>query len=127
MKTFISKSLLLGTALMLATSLFAADKTSITTYAPITVSGKQLQAGHYTVQWEGSGSVVQMSILRDKSVVAVTPARWVELKLGADSSGYSLTNNADGSQSLSEVRLHDKKYALVIGGEAAARETASTK
>lgn len=112
---------------MLATSLFAADKTSITTYAPITVSGKQLQAGHYTVQWEGSGSVVQMSILRDKSVVAVTPARWVELKLGADSSGYSLTNNADGSQSLSEVRLHDKKYALVIGGEAAARETASTK
>ncbi|HEX4425333.1 MAG TPA: hypothetical protein VH079_08025 [Terriglobales bacterium] len=127
MKNLISRSLLLATAFLLVTSAFAAEKTSITTYAPMTVSGKQLQAGHYTIQWEGNGPMVQVSILRDKSVVAVTPARLVDVKLGSDNSGYSLTTNSDGSQTLSEIHLHDKKHALEFSGEAAAPETASTK
>jgi hypothetical protein len=127
MKIVISKSLLLATALLMVTNAFAAEKASFTIYDPITVSGKQLQVGHYTVQWEGNGPNVQVNILRDKSVVAVTPGHLVPVKPGSDSTGYSLTNNADGSRSISQIQLRDKKYALEFGEAPAIPETASTK
>jgi hypothetical protein len=125
--SIISKTLLLGTALLLAASAFAAEKSSLTIYVPVTVGGKQLKAGNYTVQWEGNGPNVLVNILRDKSVVAATPARLVDVKPGSDNSSYSLITNPDGSRSLSQIQLRDKKHALEIGGETTVPETASTK
>ena len=75
----ISKGLLLGLALLLATSVFAANKGSLQVSDPVTVNGKQLGAGDYTVKWEGAGPNVELNILRGKNVVATVPARMVDL------------------------------------------------
>ena len=52
-----SKGLLLGLALVLATGAFAAsNKGSLEVVDPVTVSGKQLHPGDYSVKWDGSWS-----------------------------------------------------------------------
>ena len=63
----IYKGLLLGLALLLATSVFAAtNKGSMQVTDPLTVNGKQLPAGDYTVKWDGAGPNVELNILSGK-------------------------------------------------------------
>jgi hypothetical protein len=117
----ISKGLLLGLTLLLATSVFAANtnKGSLQLFDSVTVAGQTLKAGDYSLKWEGSGSNVQLSILQDNKVVVSTPAHIVDLSQATGSSSAVLKNNGDGSKSLAEVRLGGKKFALAIGEESA--------
>jgi len=117
-----SKSLILGVAALLATSAFAANKTTLQVQEPINVSGTKLAPGDYKVQWEGNGPSVEMSILKGKNVVAKVPARVVELPSAAPSDAAVVHRNEDGSRSLSEIRISGKKYALAVGEEAAKAE-----
>jgi len=119
----ISKGLLLGLTILLATSLFASsNKGSLQTLSEVTVSGKTLPAGDYSLNWQGSGSNVQLNILKGKKVVATTPARLVDLSQAPASDAAIIKSNTDGSRSLQEVRFGGKKYALQIGEEAGSSE-----
>jgi hypothetical protein len=115
----ISKGLLLGLALLLATSVFAANKGSLQLNDPLLVNGKQLAAGEYKLQWEGTGPSVELSILRGKNVVASVPARLVDLDRPAQADLTIVKQNADGNKALSEIRFGGKKYSLAIGEESA--------
>jgi len=123
----VSKGLLLGLTLLLATSLFAAsNKGSLQTMSDLTVSGKTLPAGEYSLKWEGSGSNVQLNILKGNKVVATTPARLVDLSQTPNSDAAVIKSNGDGSKSLAEVRFSGKKYALQIGEESGSAEMAGS-
>jgi hypothetical protein len=112
----VSKGLLLGLTLLLATSLFAAsNKGSLQTMSDVTVSGKTLPAGNYSVNWDGSGQSVQLNIMKGKKVVATTPATLVDLSQAPNSDAAVVKDNGDGTRSLAEVRFGGKKYALHIG------------
>ena len=114
--TNVSKGLLLGLTLLLATSLFAAsNKGSLQTLSDVTISGKTLPAGDYSVNWDGSGQNVQMNIMKGKKVVATTPATLVDLSQAPSSDAAVVKDNGDGTKSLAEVRFSGKKYALQIG------------
>ncbi len=123
------KGLLLGLTVLLATSVFAAsNKGSLETLSSITVNGTTLPAGSYQLKWEGTGSNVQLNILKGSKVVATTPARLVDLQQSPNQDQAVMKNNGDGSKSLSEVRFGGKKYALQVGGEANSAEmSGSTK
>ena len=124
----LSKGLLLGLALLLATSAFAANKGSLQVSDPVTVSGKQLARGEYTVKWEGNGPNVELNILQGKKVVATTPARLIDLNRSADGDSAVVRKNDDGSRTLAEIRFAGKKYALALGNESAKAEAGdSTK
>jgi len=125
----VSKGLLLGLTLLLATSVFAAsNKGSLQTMSTTTVNGTALPAGSYSLKWEGTGSNVQLNILKGNKVIATTPARVVETNQSPNTDQAVLKNNSDGSQSLAEVRFGGKKYALQIGEQSAADEASgSTK
>jgi hypothetical protein len=124
----LSKGLLLGLALLLATSAFAANKGSLQVSDPVTVSGKQLAPGEYTVKWEGNGPNVELNILQGKKVVATMPARLIDLNRSADGNSAVVRKNDDGSRTLAEIRFAGKKYALALGNESAKAETGdSTK
>jgi len=119
----VSKGLLLGVLLLLATSVFASsNKGSLQTMSDLTVNGKALPAGDYSLQWEGTGSNVQVNILKGKKVVATTPAKLVDLNQAANNDSAVVKANGDGTKSLSEVRFSGKKYALQIGDESANAE-----
>ena len=124
----VSKGLLLGLALMLATSVFAAsNKGSMQLLNPVTVSGKQLPAGDYSVKWDGSGPNVELNILRGNKVVATTPARLIDLTQAPNSNSAVVKNNDDGSRALAEIHFGGKKYALAIGQETAMDGSGSSK
>jgi hypothetical protein len=124
----VSKGLLLGLSLLLATSVFAAsNKGSLQTMSPVTVNGTTLPAGDYSLKWEGTGSNVQLNILKGSKVVATTPARLVDTNQSPSSNQAVLKGNNDGTQSLSEVRFGGKKYELQIGESTADEAAGSTK
>ncbi len=116
------QGLLLGSALLLTTSAFAANKGSLQVLDPVTVSGKQLKAGDYAVKWEGNGPNVELNILQGNKVVATVPARLIDLTRSSDSNAAVTKLNGDGSKSLNEIRFSGKKYALAIGEESAKAE-----
>ena len=119
----ISKGLLLGLALLLAASVFAANKGSLQVSDPVTVNGKQIPAGEYTVKWDGTGPNVELNILRGKNVVASVPARMIDRNQSPDRDSVVTFVNDDGHKSLSEIRFSGKKYVLAIGSESAKAES----
>jgi hypothetical protein len=119
----VSKSLLLGLALLLATSAFAAgNKGSMQLLDPVNVSGKQLPAGEYSVKWDGSGPNVEVNIMKGNKVVATTPARLIDLSAKPERDSAVVKNNDDGSRSLAEIHFGGKTYGLAIGTESASMD-----
>jgi len=114
-----SKCLILGLALLLATSAFAANKGSLQVQEPLTVNGTKLAPGDYKVRWDGTGPSVELSIMQGKKVVAKVPAHMVDLDKPSSLDAAVVKNNGDGTKVLSEVRLSGKKFSLALGEEAA--------
>ena len=71
-------------ALMLVApmALLAAPKNSasVTFGETVTVNGTQIPPGNYQVEWQGTGTTVEASILQGKQVVASAPATLVNGK-----------------------------------------------
>ena len=122
----ISKGLLLGLALLLATSGFAANKGSMQVIDPVTVNGTQLTPGEYSVKWDGAGPNVEVSIMRGKNVVATVPARVVDLNQSPLRDSLVTIVNDDGHKSLNEIRFAGKTRALAINAESAKAESSGT-
>jgi hypothetical protein len=114
-----TKGLLLGLALLLATSAFAANKGSIQLLDRTNVGGTQLNPGDYSLKWDGTGSNVQVSVLKGSKVVATTPARLVEVGNAPQRDTAVMKNNADGTKSISQVQFAGKTFALQLGAEGA--------
>jgi hypothetical protein len=111
----VSKGLILGLALMLASSAFAATKGSLLINDPVTVNGTELKPGDYKLQWEGNGPSVEVSIVQGKNVVAKVPAHVVDLSTPASNSAAITRTNEDGTTSLAAIRFEGKKFALELG------------
>lgn len=111
----VSKSLVLGLALLLASSAFAATKASLSLLDPATVNGTTLKPGDYKLEWDGSGPSVEVSVMQGKKVVAKLPAKLVDLKSPAENSAAVVQKHDDGTSSLVGARFEGKKFALEIG------------
>jgi len=116
----ISKGLLLGASLFLATAAFAGEKATVKVYEDVKISGKTLVPGRYDVEWTGTGDTAQLSIRKGNETVATVPAKIVTTKSAASSTGYSTKGETDGSKSLTSVFVAGKKYTLELGQEVAA-------
>jgi len=124
----ISKTLLTGLALLVATSAFAANKQnkgSIELDQPATISGHQLAPGEYKLTWDGTGSNVELMILSYGKLVATVPAHLIELNRPERNNAYEAHTNDDGSESVTKIEFGGKKYALAFGDEATMTESAS--
>jgi hypothetical protein len=123
----VSKSLVLGFALLLASSAFAATKASLQLINPVTVNGTKLKPGDYKVQWEGSGPNVELSIMQGSNVLAKVPAHIIELDTPASSDAAVTRKNDSGPNTLAGVRFHGKKFALELGEASEGMQAGSSK
>lgn len=123
----ISKSLVMGVALLLATSAFAATKASLTLDHPTTLNGITLKAGDYKLEWEGSGPQVEVSIVKGKQVVAKVPARVVDLSQPTNDNQAIFNQSGDGSTTLAGARFQGKKYGLDLGESSDGMQAGSSK
>jgi hypothetical protein len=111
----VSKSLILGLAVVLATSAFGATKANLQLSNPVTVNGTTLKAGDYKIQWEGSGPNVELSIMQGKNVLAKVPARVVELQTPSANDAAVIRHEGSGPGLLAGVRFQGKKTSLELG------------
>ena len=123
----VSKSVVLGLALLLASSAFAGTKASLQISNPVNVNGTTLKAGDYKVQWEGAGPNVELNILQGKNVVAKVPARLVELQTPSASNAAVTRSNENGPSTLAGVRFEGKKFALELGEASDGMQAGSSK
>jgi hypothetical protein len=114
----VSKSLIIGLALLLTSSAFAATKANLTLMNSTTINGTKLKAGDYKLQWDGAGPNVEVSIIQGKTVVAKVPAKVVELAAASPNNAAVIRANDDGTTSLTGARFDGKKFALELGGDA---------
>jgi hypothetical protein len=123
----VSKGLVMGLALLLASSAFASTKAKLNLQAPTTVNGTKLKAGDYKLEWDGSGPNVEVSIVQGKTVVAKVPAKIVELQAPALSDTAVVKMNDDGSRTLAGAQFENKKFALQLGDSGDGMQTGSSK
>jgi len=106
--------------LTLVPAVFAADAThQLTLTKEVAVNGTAVQPADYKMKWAGTGDNVDVSLVRGKHVVATSPAHVVALDAAPSQDTMIYHQNADGSQALSEVRFGGKKFAIVLGQQAA--------
>ncbi|HUA16324.1 MAG TPA: hypothetical protein VMG31_13590 [Verrucomicrobiae bacterium] len=108
----VSKSVLMGLAVLLASSAFAATKANLVLNSPAVISGTTLKAGSYKLEWDGTGPDVQVSVIKGKTVVTKVPAKLVDLKVPAANDAAVLSTTSDGSNMLTGARFEGKKYGL---------------
>jgi hypothetical protein len=111
----VAKSVVLGLAVLLATSAFAINKGSLHLQDAVEINGQQLPAGDYQLRWEGTGSNVEVRVMQENKEVAKASAKVIELKQ-APTNDTAVVDRSSGKASVSEVRFAGKKYALAIGG-----------
>ena len=110
----LAKTVVLGLAVLLATSAFASNKGTLRVRETLEVNGQQLAAGEYQLRWDGSGSNVEVSFMQGKKEVAKTSAKLVNLDKASDYDA-ALVDHSSGKAIVTEVRFAGKKYALAIG------------
>ncbi|HLK05953.1 MAG TPA: hypothetical protein VKT53_16055 [Candidatus Acidoferrum sp.] len=123
----ISKGLLLGASLFLASAAFAGEKASVKVYENVKLNGKTLAPGKYDVEWTGTGDNVQLNIRQGKETIVTAPAKVAATKSAPVSTGYSTKADADGTKSLTSVFVAGKKYTLELGQEVAAAPSKATE
>jgi hypothetical protein len=123
----VSKSLVMGLALLLASSAFAATKANLQLNNPVTVNGTNLKPGDYKLQWEGSGPNVELSIVQGKNVVTKVPAHLVQLETPAANDAAVTRSNSSGPNSLAGIRFQGKKFALELGEASDGMQSGSSK
>jgi hypothetical protein len=116
----ITKGLLFGASLLLATAAFAGEKATVTVYENVKVNGTTLAPGKYQVAWEGSGSTVQVNIRQGANTIATIPAAVETAKAASTGTGYSTKTDQDGSKSITSVFFAGKKISLNLDQQAVA-------
>jgi hypothetical protein len=123
----VSKSLVLGLAVLLASSAFAATKANLHLNDSTTVNGVKLKPGDYKLEWDGTGPDVQVNIMQGKTVLAKAPAKVVDLQSPAQNNAAVVIKNNDGTTALSGARFEGKKFALEIGDNGEGMQAGSSK
>jgi hypothetical protein len=122
----LAKTVVLGLALLLASSAFASNKGSLQLFEAVQVNGQQLAPGSYQLRWDGAGSNVEVSIMQGKKEVAKTWAKVISLDKASDTDS-TVVDRATSTPAVSQVRFAGKKYALAIGGSEKAEMSSSAK
>jgi len=110
----LAKTVVLGLAVLLASSAFASNKGTLQVREAFVVNGQQLSPGQYQLRWEGTGSNVEVSFMQGKKEVAKVSAKVVSLDKAPDFDS-AILDRASGKATISEVRFAGKKYALDLG------------
>lgn len=120
---------LLALGLLGSSAVFAreSNKTTLNLSEKVTVNGTTLNPGRYTVNWEGTGSTVQVNILQGKQTVATAPAHVTEEASTNNSNAYGSSALADGSRALTTIYVGGQRTTLQFDQANQASSTSSAK
>jgi hypothetical protein len=105
---------LMSFAMLFATTAWAANKGSLRVQSTTMVGKTQLPAGEYTVQWEGAGADVELTIKLDNRVKATVPAKVIPLDQPFREDAAVLDTDGDRDRRLLGIRFSGKRFFLQI-------------
>ncbi len=112
--------------LLLVPAAFAGDSSHEVTFTrTVAVNGTDVRPGDYKVKWQGTGDMLNLSVTNGKHVLATSPAHRVALDNAPSKDMVFYRQNANGTQSVSELRFGGKKFAIVLGEQDANASMAS--
>jgi hypothetical protein len=116
-----------GSALLLSSAVLAGDanKGSLQLYEKVSVEGKALNPGRYTITWDGAGPNVQVTILQGKQAVATFPAHVTEQATRNTEDAYGSASETDGTRTLTAIYPNGKRFSLELGQAAASQATST--
>ena len=123
----VSKSLVMGLALLLASSAFAATKASLSLQSPATINGAKLKPGEYKLSGMAPVLTWKSASCKVKTVLAKVPAKVVDLNSPSQNNAAVVKHNDDGTSSLAGARFEGKKFALEIGDSGEGMQAGSSK
>lgn len=80
----------------------------------VVVEGQTVNPGEYTVEWTGTGPVVQVSLVQGKQTVATFPAHVTEQSTRNTGDAYGSSAEPDGSRSLTAIYIGGKRTTLEL-------------
>jgi hypothetical protein len=119
---------LLALGLLGSSAAFAreSNKATLNIYEKVTVNGKALNPGKYTVNWEGSGPNVQVNIVQGKQTVATVPAHVTEQATPNANTAYGSTAQADGTRTLTTIYVAGQRTAIELDQQAAGQPSSAS-
>ena len=117
-----------GTSMLFAAGAFAGNgnKGKLRLADSVSIEGKQLAPGTYSVEWDGNGPDVKLNIVQGKQTVATVPARVVTGVAAHQQNGYGSEKQTDGSVLLTSIFFEGKKYNLEVASKEATKTPETT-
>lgn len=103
--------------LLLPGSALAANNTSRPVNIPtaVVVQGQHLRAGHYKVEWQGTGPRVYVNFMRNGKTIATVPAMLRMNDTQAKQDDIETRQSASDQNVLQEIDFGHQKEALSFG------------
>jgi hypothetical protein len=116
-----------GSALLLSSAALAGDsnKASIQLYEKVSVEGKALNPGKYTITWDGSGPNVQVTVSQGKQTVATFAAHVTEQATRNSEDAYGSAADTNGARTLTAIYPNGKRFSLELEQAAASQPSTS--
>ena len=107
---------LFGAALLFSSAAIAGEtnKGTLRLSEDVVIQGKTLNSGKYTVEWDGSGPTVQVTLLSGKEKVATFPAHLTEQASPNVQDAYGTAAEPNGSRSLTAIYPGGKRIVLQV-------------
>ena len=127
MKLFKLTIIFVGAAFAFSAGAHAKDtnKGTIHVTDKVSVEGKTLNPGNYTVEWDGTGPTVQVSLLQGKQTIITFPAQLTEQATPNRADAYGSSSEPNGSKSLTTIYLGGKRTVLKLEQQDARRQTSA--
>ena len=116
-----------GSALLLSSAAVAGEinKGSLNLYEKVSVEGKALNPGKYTITWDGSGPNVQVTVLQGKQTVATFSAHLTEQATRNSEDAYGSAADTNGSRTLTAIYPNGKRFSLELEQATASQPSTS--
>jgi len=104
-------------AILLVASLsaWAQNPRSFRLGSSVTLNGKAIPAGRYTVSWESHSPEATVTFVSAGRVVLTAQGQWVDRNVTYREDAIVYNTKGDGLRSLVEIRFAGMKQALVFG------------
>jgi hypothetical protein len=99
--------------LLVVTAAVAGD-TSVKFNSPTVVGGQKVAPGQYTLHYEIKGKTANVKVMQDQKTVVTTTGTVVENKAKSPADGVVRENNSDGTASLKEIQIANKKEVIQL-------------
>ena len=108
---------------LMAGTVFAKNRRTVTLAYPASVNGVAIAAGVYDVSWVSRSPEVRVTFNKGKNVIATAQGKWMDRSVKYNRDSVMYTTNPDGSRAISEIRFAGMTQVLVFGEASSASQS----